>query len=130
MKKFYCFYCQQEVEPRRFIKWRFCPKCGKYLKDSGEGFYRICNRCGANMPVDASACYKCGNSTGLPEEKYTAEKFLNLSNWAYFLQNCMFFALCIVLLIGIIYLSFYLIMAALFCFAIFYCLSFFMPKNK
>lgn len=130
MKKFYCFYCQQDVEPRRFLKWRFCSKCGKYISDNGEGFYRVCDNCGANMPVDAAECYKCGKSTGLPSKKSAAENFFNIHNWAYFLQNFIISLLGIALLAGILYFSFYIILAAFFCFFIFYSISMLLYKRK
>lgn len=61
MKRYFCFHCQQEIEPYKLFKWRFCPKCYHIITDQGDGFYRVCDVCGANMPTDAMKCLKCDN---------------------------------------------------------------------
>ena len=60
MKKFYCFNCQKEVKQINLLSWKICPHCFRKIKDKGEGFYLICNKCGANNPVDGNYCIKCG----------------------------------------------------------------------
>lgn len=109
MKKYYCFYCQQDVAPRHFFKWRFCPHCRHYMTDSGEGFYRICDCCGANMPVDATKCIKCKQNTGLPTQNVKTIDLNNLPLWVMWLLRFAAVAVSIIIGIGILYVSFYLI---------------------
>lgn len=115
MKKYFCFNCQKEVEPQRFWRWRFCPVCRRLMKDNGEGFYRICDYCGANMPVDAVHCVKCGRRVdGLPETlSDTLERSFNTKSLADIVLSLFMFVLAFLLLLGILYASFYVLLAAL-----------------
>ena len=61
MKKVFCFHCQKDVSPLKFWKWQFCPHCLHQTKDNGEGLYLVCDKCGANIPVDSFYCLKCGH---------------------------------------------------------------------
>ena len=60
MKKFFCFHCQKEVKPFGLWKWRFCPHCKHFMTDDVEGFYKVCDNCGANLSPNAASCLKCG----------------------------------------------------------------------
>lgn len=113
MKKYYCFYCQKDVEPRHFFKWRFCPHCKHYMTDNGDGFYRVCAFCGANMSVDAAKCVKCGKHIGLPASKTKIFNVNNLPQWVIQLIRIVFSIILIFFVLGILYVSFYLFIAAL-----------------
>lgn len=110
MNKYFCFYCQKEVEPRSFFKWRFCPFCKHRITDNGDGFYRICDNCGANMPSSAKRCLKCGHvlfDDGSNElsltDNFDGGGLLDLAvgTAALFLS--------IIIGIGVLYVSFYLV---------------------
>lgn len=64
MKKYFCFHCQKEVQPFGFkikkLNLLFCPKCLHHITDDGNGFYRICDYCKANVSPKDSVCPKCG----------------------------------------------------------------------
>ena len=125
MKKFYCFYCQKEVTPRRLLKWRFCPDCRHYITDKGEGFYRICDYCGANMPVEATRCLKCNHSTGLVQEM----PLNNTPVWLEWLFRIGLIVLSLFLAVGILYVSFYLIFAVFVLGLAFYLFNLFLPRR-
>ena len=111
MKKYYCFYCQQDVTPQTFLWWRTCPHCRHKITDKGEGFYRVCERCGANMPVDAHYCVKCGNGA---DQNQLIERYMQIkSPWMVRIIGAIAVALSVLLAFGIVYISFYLIFALL-----------------
>ena len=107
MKKYFCFYCQENIEPRKILFWRFCPQCRHYMTDDGEGFYRVCDHCGANMPADGKYCRRCKTSVN-------GQSFLELKNtW---LQGLVGIALifasvmfCLFIGLGFLYLLIYLV---------------------
>ncbi len=113
MKKYYCFYCQKDMEPRHFLKWRFCPQCHRYMIDKGEGFYRICDNCGANMPVDAAECCQCKHPTGLPTTKLPP-----MSLWLNWLARMALITIGLIFILAVLYFSFYLITAIVIAFLI------------
>jgi len=109
MKKVYCFYCQQDVEPYRFWKWRICPHCLRPTEDAGEGIYLICSKCGANMPVNANVCPKCGY--GKREGYFVKQVPLLPSFGKSLLQNLAAAGMVVLSLIlfgFLLYISFYL----------------------
>ena len=111
MKKYYCFYCQQDVEPKSFLLWRLCPHCRHKITDNGEGFYRVCEHCGANMPVDASYCVNCGNGA---KPNQLVERYMQINSpWLARFITIIAVALSVLLALGIVYVSFYLIFALL-----------------
>jgi ribosomal protein L40E len=81
------------------------------MTDDGEGFYRICNYCDANMPADASKCVKCGQNTGLPAEKKRITDFNHLPQWIVWLLHIAVFILLLGFSVVILYFSFYLLIA-------------------
>jgi ribosomal protein S26 len=111
MKKYFCFHCQKEVEPYSFWKWRFCPHCKRRITDNGEGFYMVCDKCGANLPPDAKRCLKCGHT--LYGEKdidvYAPRSFLFDNDWLNLLAAAVFLLLFIIIGLGVLYVSFYMI---------------------
>lgn len=111
MKKYFCFHCQKEVEPYSFWKWRFCRQCKRRITDNGEGFYMVCDKCGANLPPDAKHCLKCGH--GLPGNKdidtYAPKSLLFDTNWLNIIAAAISLFLLIVIGLGVLYVSFYLI---------------------
>ncbi len=107
MSKFYCFHCQKEVSPYHLYRWRICPHCWHKITDNGAGFYLICDRCGANMPVDAQNCPKCGaGANGNPDILPLPTLFSQ--NWTAWLIRAALLFFSIILTLGIIYISFYL----------------------
>lgn len=109
MNRFYCFHCQQEIEPKRFFGFKICPLCQHRIVDSGEGFYLVCDRCGADNPVSAKLCIKCHNrlnGSGNPTSEkilYSADYLLKiLANIALIIFGAAFLAL-------VFYISFYLV---------------------
>ena len=106
MKKKYCFYCQKDVESQRFLLWQFCAECKHRLTDKGEGFYRVCEQCGANMPVDGDFCVKCGYHPQNGTEKMLIWPVLLLKyGW---IVNVLAGVLLILIFAGLIYMSFYI----------------------
>lgn len=114
MKKFYCFYCQKDVSPFKFFKWRFCPDCKHYMCDNGEGFYKICDNCGANLPADAAHCIKCGYAfKGDSAQKEYGSLPINLplnNSWIDAVISTIIVILSILAGIAILYLSFYAVL--------------------
>lgn len=113
MKKYFCFHCQKEVEPFSFFKWRFCRVCKRIITDNGDGFYMVCDKCGANLPPEAKRCLKCGH--GFYGEKdvdtYAPKSFLFDTNWLNWLVGIFALFLCIIIGLGVLYISFYFIIA-------------------
>ncbi len=109
MKKVYCFYCQQDVAPKKILLWHFCPHCKHRLTDNGEGFYRVCDRCGANMPINASVCVKCGKSTGSNTREIEPFISSQYAPWLQWLINIAALFFSVMIAVGVIYVSFYLI---------------------
>lgn len=108
MKKFFCFRCQKEVKPHSLGKWRFCPECFRLMTDNGEGLYLICDKCGANMAPDAHYCPKCGSgANGYPDVEFLPE--ILRKSWLDWLMQGVLLFISILLTIGILYVSFYLI---------------------
>lgn len=128
MKKYFCFYCQEEVLPKRLLKWRFCPHCKHLITDNGDGFYRVCNNCGANMTTDAAHCPKCGFATGLPEAPITPLQN-NIDTWLDWLLRIGLVMLSLIISVGILYVSFYLIFAVFVIGLAFYLFNLFMPRR-
>ncbi len=112
-EKFYCFYCQKEVEPKGFWFLKFCPYCKHRITDSGEGFYRICDFCGADNPVSAKTCVKCKHQLS-GEDKNEIELFAkNMNPWIQTLMNVLLAIGALAFFILILYVSFYLVLAFL-----------------
>ena len=113
MKKVFCFYCQKDVSPFKFWKWSFCPYCLHKTIDGGDGLYLVCDRCGANIPVDSEYCLKCGHGVnGNPDN----EQFVMLpenKSWLKLLQEAGLFAFSILLAAGILYISVYFLLIVL-----------------
>jgi len=110
VKRFYCFYCQKNIDPFKLFKWKFCPDCKHYISDTGDGFYKVCDRCGANLPTDAADCIKCGyafhGDNALKE--YNA---IPLSRkWFEGFVSVLILFLSVLIGLGVIYLSFYAIL--------------------
>lgn len=114
MKKYFCFYCQKDVSPYKILKWRFCPHCRKLITDDGNGFYRVCDECGANMSSTSEYCLKCGhNLQGGADRDLDRDKIMSIcrrSLWANRFIAISFILLVFILILGIIYVSFYFIM--------------------
>lgn len=113
MKRYFCFHCQQDVTPYKILKWRVCPQCKKLMVDTGEGFYRVCDKCGANMPSEAEFCLKCGhNMVGGADKDIDMEKFMSLwrkNMWQSSLLSIVFFIVALLILFAVLYFSFYFI---------------------
>lgn len=110
MNKFFCFYCQQDVEPRRIVKWKFCPNCKHYMSDDGSGFYRVCDNCEANMPSTAKSCLKCGYNFATGKIEAPIDFKNSLMVWFTAALGIIF---ALVLLAALLYISFYLLYVAL-----------------
>ena len=120
MKKFYCFNCQQEIEPKRILRWNFCPQCKRLTTDDGEGFYIVCDNCGANMPPLAKNCYNCGHGFhGYPDVEIQDNQttFQLFIKWLF--SVCLFIAGAIILL-GFLHLMIYVIAAIAILTVVFY----------
>ena len=128
MKKYFCFYCQQEIQPYKLLKWRFCRHCKRLITDNGEGFYRVCDSCGANIPTDAFRCPKCGTNTGLPQPPQT-QMYSTANVWLNWLLRIALIILSLVISVGILYISFYLIFAVFVVGLAFYLFNLFMPRR-
>lgn len=114
MKKYFCFNCQQQVEPYSLWKWRFCPRCKRYMTDDGEGFYLVCDKCGANLPPNAKHCLKCGHGLNGSKDVDIYSENSPLGNlFAWFSLALMLF-LSVIIGIGVLYVSFYVILFAIF----------------
>ena len=113
MKKFYCFYCQEDVKPHGFWLFRFCPNCHRHMTDKGEGFYKVCDVCNANLPTDASKCVRCGYHFNKESavENFELGALLDKNTWLSWALIVVALAIGVILLLGIIYVSFYVIVA-------------------
>ena len=110
MKKFYCFNCQKDVKTINLLSWKICPHCFRKIKDNGDGFYLVCDKCGANNPVDGDYCVKCGQ--GINGNKGR----IIITNETYnFFQKI----LKLILPIGILILFFWLVYISFYLFFIF-----------
>lgn len=107
-EKVYCFHCQKEIKPFRILNWQFCPHCFHKTEDKGEGFYLVCDKCGANIPVNSTHCLKCGHGVN-GHSNYDVEILSQPNQWLVWLIRIALIALSIIVSIGIIYISFYLI---------------------
>lgn len=113
MKKVYCFNCQKDVMPYKLWKWRFCPHCWRQTKDNGDGVYFVCDKCGANMPLDTGVCPKCGQGDFSQSPRDTQ---LLLSAPRTIIDTLIRFGLfgfSLFIAAVIIYMSFYLLLAGL-----------------
>ena len=119
MKRFFCFHCQENIEPLGFWKLRFCPKCKRYVTDTGEGFYKVCDSCGANLPPNAEKCLKCGHFTEMQNtmEKYGFNTYVYENSWLTWLLAAAAFVIALILAVGLLYVSFYVV-AVVFVFAL------------
>lgn len=108
MKKFFCFHCQTQVNPFSFWKYKICPQCKHLISDDGEGFYMVCDKCGANLPPDAQNCLKCGHSLygGQDIDVKTYDLDYGVLNWVI---TGLLFILSVIIGIGVLYISFYAI---------------------
>lgn len=108
MKKFFCFHCQKDVKPYKFWKKMLCPKCFHFITDTDNGIYLVCDRCGANMSVDATNCPKCGSGVNEHQdlEVYNISSKQTIFNW---LLRIILIFFSILISIFILYVSFYLI---------------------
>ena len=115
MKKYFCFYCQKDVEPKRLLKCQFCPFCKRLMKDKGEGFYRVCDMCGANMPADADYCLKCGMGIDGIQKKLPEilGKSLRIDGFLDIVFSVFMILMAFLILFGILYASFYVLLIAL-----------------
>ncbi len=130
MKKVYCFYCQQDVAPKKFLWWRVCPECQHRLTDNGDGFYKVCDACGANMPVDAKVCVQCGKGAeidGLPAALGLTDV---KSVWLLWLIRIAAVVFSIILAVGILYISFYLVFVLLALGLAFFVFQLFWPTRR
>lgn len=113
MKKYFCFHCQQDVTPYKILKWRICPQCKKLMKDTGDGFYRVCDKCGSNMPSDAQYCLQCGhNLIGGADKNTDMDKFMSLwrkNMWQNSLLSVLLLFSALLIVSVILYFSFYFI---------------------
>lgn len=110
MKKVFCFHCQKDITPLTFGKWRFCPHCFRQTTDNGEGLYLVCDKCGANLPVDSIYCLKCGHGVNGHRDN---ENFLLppvSKTWLHWLIQAGLLLFSLFLAVGIIYLSFYFLL--------------------
>lgn len=126
MNKYFCFHCQKEVTPYSFWKWRICPHCKRRITDTGNGFYMVCDKCGANLPPDAKQCLKCGH--GLTGDKdictYAPKSFLFDNDWPNLIVGIIALLLFTIIGLGVLYVSFYLLIFFFFVGAIMYALNF------
>lgn len=111
MKKYFCFHCQKDVTPYSFWKWRFCPHCKRRITDNGEGFYMVCDKCGANLPPNAGQCLKCGQrlSGNKDIDVYAPKSLLFDTNWFNLIVGFIALFLFLVIGLGFLYVSVYLI---------------------
>lgn len=109
MKNYFCFYCQQDVEPHVLLKWRFCPHCRHRITDSGDGFYRVCDHCGANMPPTAKQCVKCGYTTDGQQPALPRQLGWPV-HWYDWLVAALAVLFSVIIAVGILYVSFYLLL--------------------
>ncbi|MCQ2734543.1 MAG: hypothetical protein MJ212_01145 [Alphaproteobacteria bacterium] len=113
MKKYFCFHCQQDVTPYKILKWRICPQCKKIMSDTGDGFYRVCDKCGSNMPSDAQYCLQCGhNLIGGADKNTDMDKFMSLwrkNMWQNSLLSILLLFSALLIVSVILYFSFYFI---------------------
>ena len=73
----------------------------------------MCDRCGANIPVDAEYCLKCGHGVNGHVDN---EQFIRLpenKSWLKLLQEAGLFVFSILLAAGILYLSVYFLLMVL-----------------
>lgn len=110
MKKFYCFYCQENIKPHGFLMFRYCPNCRRRITDKGEGFYKVCDICNANLPADADKCLRCGYNFNKDHaiDNFVASRFLDKNTWLGWLLVCLALFLGIIVTLGVLYISFYI----------------------
>ncbi len=115
MKNFYCFYCQQDVKPRGLWKIRFCPKCKHFMTDDGEGFYKVCDVCGANLPANAKKCLRCNHIFAMEEamEQYGFHQYVFENSWIGWLLAVVLLFVSVVAALGILYVLFYFVAAVI-----------------
>ena len=113
MKKVFCFNCQKDVTLLKFLKWQFCPHCLHRTKDTGEGLYLVCDKCGANIPVDSFYCLKCGHGVNGHADNEAVALLPERNFWLKWLQETGLFAFSILLAAGILYVSVYFLLAVL-----------------
>lgn len=127
MKKYFCFHCQKEVAPYSLWKWRFCPQCKHRITDNGEGFYMVCDKCGASLPPDAKRCLKCGH--GLLGDKdidvYAPKSLLFDTDWLNLIAGFIALFLFLIIGLGFLYVSVYLIIFFVFLGAIMFLFNLF-----
>lgn len=123
MSKFYCFHCQKEVEPKEFFRRRFCPYCRHKITDSGEGLYLICDNCGANNPVNAKSCIKCGQILNGAEYSNISLYNGEDSSWLQIMINVLIIIVGIIFAGFVLYISFYLFFVCVIFSVIYYLLS-------
>ena len=109
--EYFCFNCQKNVKPFKLIKWHVCPHCKRFMNDDGSGFYRICDRCGANMPANAEFCLKCGHNliNGNDENiTFNQLKMMWYKNlWKNSFIAVLMLILAVLFIFGLLYISFY-----------------------
>ncbi|MBR3501579.1 MAG: zinc ribbon domain-containing protein [Alphaproteobacteria bacterium] len=130
MKKFFCFYCQEEVEPKQILRWRFCPHCKRPMSDEGEGFYIVCDNCGANMPPLAENCLKCGHGFRGASDISVVKRAWDRTYLLEWLAKIGLFIVGVILCIGFIHFMFYLLLAVALLSAVFFFYDLFFDKNK
>lgn len=129
MEKFYCFHCQKEVSPKKIWRWRFCPHCRHKIIDSGEGLYLICDNCGADNPVNAKSCIKCGYGlNGGENSEVCVYDKIKASAWWQVLIDALIVIVGLIFAIFVLYVSFYFVFAFFLFSVIYYLLARINPK--
>lgn len=113
MKKVFCFHCQKDITPLKIWKWQFCPHCFHRTEDNSDGLYLVCDKCGANIPVNSFYCLKCGHGVNGHADNDMIMMLPETKNWAQRLKEIALFVFSIFLAAGILYLSFYFIFIVL-----------------
>ena len=109
MKNLYCFNCQKEVEPKSFLKLQFCPFCRHRLTDKGEGLYLVCDNCGADNPVNAKKCVKCGSFMNGAENNGELEIYSSQKSLSSLIMDFLLVLGGIAFSVFVLYISFYLV---------------------
>ena len=91
MKKVFCFHCQKDITPLKIWKWQFCPHCFHRTEDNGDGLYLVCDKCGANIPVNSFYCLKCGHGVNGHADNDMIMMLPETKNWAQWLKEIALF---------------------------------------
>ncbi|MBR3662558.1 MAG: hypothetical protein IKN67_04690 [Alphaproteobacteria bacterium] len=113
MEKSYCYHCQKDINPQRFLWWKICPHCHRKTAANDDGLYLVCDNCGANNPVDAHICLKCGNGLNGYRPDESVVPYFVTHSWLVPLINFAAVFIGLLLALGILYISFYLVFVLL-----------------